>query len=826
MNKTVVKKSIFSTLIIFCLASLAAAQEAEGAEAGERAKAFSPISNILNHDGSMRPGVSGNFDAKGFRMWTDPNGSPRFVPEGLDDTSVRTPQECDNRWDSRFGQLGSSINGAVYAVAVSGDSVYVGGSFTRVGEVATTNIARWNGSGWTGLGTGINGIVLAITVSGTDVYAGGLLYSAGGVSVNGIAKWDGAIWSSLGGGLTGEIPAHVRAIEVVNGNVYAGGQFTAAGSLAVAGIAKWDGTAWSPLGIGLTRTTVLPEVRALAVSGNDLFVGGQFDTAGGVTADGIAKWNGTSWSALGSGRDIYNIQTLVVSGGDLYAGGLWGVNKWNGTNWSRLDGLFGRVYKLATSGNGDLYANGLEFEIRTSSTTTVCCYRFAKWNGTNWTGIAGINSSYDSGLAGYGSTGIIVGGSCPTAGTRGLSLWNGSNWMPSALGLASDYSSLNADVRALAASGPNTYVGGEFTTADGSPANHIAKWDGTNWSGLGPGVNGAVYAVAISDSNVYVGGYFTLAGGIAANNIARWDGASWSNLDSGVNGAVYSIAVSGKHVYAGGAFTNAGKATANNIARWDGANWSGLGGGMNGAVLTVGVSGPEIYAGGYFTTAGGATARGIAKWSSAGWSPLGSGLSDQNANFYPYPFVSGIAISGTDVYVAGTFTHAGGTLVNHVAKWNGSSWSALGSGIHIPFYCDKYYCGYLGGSWTITVSGSDVYVGGSFATDNGYHIAKWDGTGWHGVGGGVNANGENGFVNALAVSGSDIAVGGDFVNAGCRFSPYFAVYHSRASRQAPFDFDGDSRSDIGVFRPSDSVWYLDRSTQGFTAFNSVSQQTR
>lgn len=35
---------------------------------------------------------------------------------------------------------------------------------------------------------------------------------------------------------------------------------------------------------------------------------------------------------------------------------------------------------------------------------------------------------------------------------------------------------------------------------------------------------------------------------------------------------------------------------------------------------------------------------------------------------------------------------------------------------------------------------------------------------------------------------------------------------------APFDFDGDGRSDISVFRPSSGVWYLDRSGSGFTAF--------
>lgn len=32
-----------------------------------------------------------------------------------------------------------------------------------------------------------------------------------------------------------------------------------------------------------------------------------------------------------------------------------------------------------------------------------------------------------------------------------------------------------------------------------------------------------------------------------------------------------------------------------------------------------------------------------------------------------------------------------------------------------------------------------------------------------------------------------------------------------------FDFDGDARADLGVFRPSDRVWYLNRSSQGFFA---------
>jgi hypothetical protein len=51
-----------------------------------------------------------------------------------------------------------------------------------------------------------------------------------------------------------------------------------------------------------------------------LYAGGDFTTAAGVAATNIAQWNGTSWSALGSGMNN-TVSALAVSASALYAGG-------------------------------------------------------------------------------------------------------------------------------------------------------------------------------------------------------------------------------------------------------------------------------------------------------------------------------------------------------------------------------------------------------------------------------------------------------------------------------------------------------------------------
>jgi hypothetical protein len=65
-------------------------------------------------------------------------------------------------------------------------------------------------------------------------------------------------------------------------------------------------------------------VNALMVIGQNLYVGGIFTTAGGVTANNVAHWDGSAWASLGTGGDNgvnCTVSVLNPLGTSLYVGG-------------------------------------------------------------------------------------------------------------------------------------------------------------------------------------------------------------------------------------------------------------------------------------------------------------------------------------------------------------------------------------------------------------------------------------------------------------------------------------------------------------------------
>ena len=99
-------------------------------------------------------------------------------------------------------------------------------------------------------------------------------------------------------------------------------------------VARGLASDWSALG------GIIPSVWSLAVSGSDLYAGGAPIFEGGIGANYISKWNGSRWTALGSGvGNGYNgVYALAVSGSDLYAGG------WFATAGGKVSAQVARAY--------------------------------------------------------------------------------------------------------------------------------------------------------------------------------------------------------------------------------------------------------------------------------------------------------------------------------------------------------------------------------------------------------------------------------------------------------------------------------------------------
>lgn len=324
----------------------------------------------------------------------------------------------DKYWDSRFANPGGNgLDTTVTGVAASNGSVYAVGNFCKAGDLATTHVAQWDGTRWSSLGAGPGYVPYDVCCVGDYVFTGG---------DNSVDAWSGQVWSTfykrpdpifvfhgLGGselcvfylGVIGsggnsfylceteEWTGGGRQLPVDYSTVYkydlgpsgfqTSGGFEVArgyGSASVRAIVPganglygggdtdWvtqEGRLWAQDG-SFRNTSVHGDVRALAPTGKSVYVGGSISQIDDVQVHNIARWDGDSWTALGSGTDS-TISAMVWNAGELYVAGSFTqagetsathVARWDGSAWSSLgSGLNGSVNSLALSGRA-LIAGG------------------------------------------------------------------------------------------------------------------------------------------------------------------------------------------------------------------------------------------------------------------------------------------------------------------------------------------------------------------------------------------------------------------------------------------------------------------------------------
>ncbi|MEM6675768.1 MAG: hypothetical protein AAF726_23160 [Planctomycetota bacterium] len=327
---------------------------------------------------------------------------------------------------------------------------------------------------------------------------------------------------------------------------------------------------------------------------------------------------------------------------------------------------------------------------------------------------------------------------------------------------------------------------GSFQNAGPLAANRIARRAGAGWVPLGTGFDDEVYALASFDdgmgTDLYAGGRFTTADGLGANLIARWDGVGWTSLGSGIErsggGTTYVADLiafddgSGPSLFACGWFDTAGGNAAFGIARWDGVTWHAVGGGIPGLVFDLEVfddgTGPALYAAGAFYDAGSAQVLNVARWDGAAWSAVGGELAGGVNSICVFDDGTGPAL-----YAGGTFTSTmtAPEEFDHVARFDGSVWRPVGGGVQGPYGAKvNVLTVYDDGTGPALYAGGLFFEAGGLPADN---IARFDGAVWSPLGAGVNGRLDTLVVAPGPIGGRALYVGGDF-DVSPRGDAYFA----------------------------------------------------
>jgi hypothetical protein len=636
-------------------------------------------------------------------------------------------------------------NGSVDASVYRDGKLYAGGRFTLAGGVFVKNLAVWDGHEWSAFGKGSNRGIVSMTLDKQgNIYVAGSFDTIDGISARRIAKWDGKAWSQLG------TPPPIWPSQMVGNQE---GHLYVLGGANPWAIAHWNGTTWDSMSVD---TNLIISDMAIDAR-HHLYICGEHKNQGLNVF--VEEWDGQSWKTLADTTDgaVYSI--AVSSKGIVTLGGWFRYGRdtrlyrddhlikiIDGKWWPQLyyaqEPVFQENYKqlyydehdnLFVTGDGN-YGSAMVARIDTMDD-----YKHLNFGPPTVTGPI---TSDGKGGAYFGDL-----------------FWNGSAVVKLKTALYSEgrVTALETDHRG------NLYISGGFDSIGGVAVHGLTRWNGGVFSTLGRGLDTGGAGQYITAMTTDPMGRLIVGGGFAPNRssrparrIARWDGQAWSPLGTGFpeDNLVYAlIADSQGNVVAGGRLDSAGGVPVKNLARWNGVKWSDIGGGVSpypddnwGFIYTMALdANGNLVVGGWFGFAGGVSADGLAKWDGVAW----KAYHHRDTGVPPYQSkwqVKNILIDkANDVFISGDRPIG-------LYKRSTDGWLPLGA--------DTIQTMIMDGEGNFYVAGGQNKKG---------FVKKYDGTTWSSLG-----SGTDGPVYALAISDSTLYVGGEFTFAGDKLSPNLA----------------------------------------------------
>ena len=343
-----------------------------------------------------------------------------------------------------------NTNGFVVDFAVHDDTLFAAGLFTQVCSGNGPSVVKWNGNSWEDVGGGLPDGGHSLRVIDDVLHLARYEFQNTG---NNVLRWNSGFWSGLGAAVTCSyfdgLAAHPSIYDVIgfNGEVVACGEFDAVGGdTTIHGIMRWTGTDWAPLGTGLSGSLPPYDIRyphAMTVWNGDLVVAGNFTEAGGITCNGIARWDGAQWHAIGAGFNgaVYGVaeyQGMLYAGGDFSASDgtpMDRIARWNGSTWESpgfgFPGTSGEFVHSLVEVDGTLFIAG-GFQEVTQNGSALSCGSILAWDGNSLDLLDGGTDGEVEAVIGWNG-GVLIGGDFGQAGgvaAASLALWGGGNSMP------------------------------------------------------------------------------------------------------------------------------------------------------------------------------------------------------------------------------------------------------------------------------------------------------------------------------------------------------------------------------------------------------------
>ncbi len=491
--------------------------------------------------------------------------------------------------------------------------------------------------------------------------------------------------------------------------------------------------AFDPAGVSWTSVSLdNSTVRQLVVlPSGDLVAAGTLFLPGTTTNIGIAFWDGQGWQALGGGRSRTVSVVTLMANGDLVAGGE-ALEVWDGSAWSVIPTPIANAssYLPLALSNGDL---AVAFATPTGAFLGVrSAAGWQTWGAFSTPPIG----SFVYSMAALPNGDFVVGGVFEAVGgvaSPDLIRFHQGAWVP------------------LPRPGTHRVPVRLFARPDGSVlmANYAAsvlRWDGTDWISFGSPLSQIGAFGETSTGELFVaGGYSHDLDGV----VRRYDSGAWRPLGHGFTSPILDLEVDARgDLFVAGEFDQAGDTAAFAVARRDAAGWHALGAGPRSPAQTV----LPLTNGNVVT---GTSHGDVELWDGAQWRTIG------DLGYYAVKAL--IELPNGDVVAGGRFS----ATARRVARWDGSAWHALGTGLGPPFNGGEYdsvEC-------LLAMPNGDVIAGGYFKDPNNnnqlWNIARWDGNSWAAVGPGIGSG--NRVVDlALAPDGSLLAAVRGGYNPGIR----------------------------------------------------------